>query len=43
MQSGKKDIENLLVNMVLKIKTLKRHKSKKTTFYASSLLHLKGG
>jgi hypothetical protein len=29
MQSGKKDIENLLVNMVLKIKTLKRHKSKR--------------
>jgi hypothetical protein len=37
MQIGKKDIENLIVNMVLKIKTLKRHKSKKRAFYASSL------
>jgi hypothetical protein len=43
MQIGKKDIENLIVIMGLKIKTLKRHKSKKTAFYASSLLHLKRG
>ncbi len=35
MQIGGEGFENLLVNMVLKNKTLKGHKSKKTPFHAS--------